>query len=106
MTKCQLSPTQKVVEGVIMKHLKLFLVLTHWHSFVLLTEVLLKVTPHCDSLQQSFPETPGRRLPGTETISVEKWNKANTETSICNHQKQSIKKNVTLSNWNNDRGLY
>lgn len=37
-----------------MKHLKLFSVLTHWHIAVRLIEVILKVTPHCDSLQERF----------------------------------------------------
>lgn len=88
-----------MVKRVIMKHLKL-------NISVLLIGVLLKVTPHCDSLQQRFPETPGCPLPGTNSTSGEKWKTANTKTSIYNHQKESIKKSVTLSNWNKDKGLH
>lgn len=76
---------KKVLKRVIMKHLKLSSMLTHWHIFVLLTGVLLKVTPYCDSLQQRFSETPGCCLPGTNSTSGEKLNTANTETFIYNH---------------------
>lgn len=89
-----------------MKHFKLFSVLTHRPIFVRLIGVLLKVTPHCDSLQHRFPETPGCHLPGTNSTLGEKWNRANAESTIYNHQKQSMNKSVTLSNWNKDKGLH
>lgn len=83
VTDC--AQNKEVVKRVIIKHLKPFSVLAHRHIFVLLMGVLLQVTPHCESLQKRFPETPGCRLPGTNGTSGEKLNTANTETSIYNH---------------------